>query len=128
MHVKLARAFEFGSGHQLLVALKQMLKLNTLKKFTSTKHFQSTAFSTSFSSRAKPLVVAEHDNGKLSPGTLNSISAASSLGPVDVLVVGSGQACQAVAEAVSWAKGVQTVFVTDDAAFAHPTAEALCAV
>lgn len=99
--------------------------MKTMKKISSSKHSKS--FSSSSMLRGKALVVAEHDNGKLAPSTLNSISAASSLGPVDVLVVGAGQSCQAVAEAASWVKGVQSVFVADDPAFAHPTAESLCA-
>jgi hypothetical protein len=99
--------------------------MKTMQKLTSSKH-STRLFSCSQALRGKPLVVAEHDNGKLSPSTLNSITAASALGPVDVLVV--GQNCQAVAEAVSWVKGVQGVYVTDDAKFAHPTAEALCSV
>jgi hypothetical protein len=83
-------------------------------------------FSTSFSSRGKALVVAEHENSRLSAGTLNTITAASKFGEVDVLVVGNN--CDEVANSVSWLNGVKTVYVNSDASLTNPSAEALTAV
>ena len=42
------------------------------------------------------LVLAEHDNAKLKAATLNTVTAATALGEVAVLVAGSG--CRSVAE------------------------------
>ncbi len=69
------------------------------------------------------LVVAEHDNETLKPATLNAVTAGLALGEVHVLVAGSG--CRAVAEAAARIAGVDKVLLGDDAAYAHPLAEAL---
>ena len=70
------------------------------------------------------LVIAEHDNANLKPATLNALTAAQQIGgDIDVLVAGS--ACQAVAQAVAAVAGVRTVFVADNAAYAHHLAENL---
>eukprot|EP00095_Tigriopus_kingsejongensis_P003709 maker-scaffold36_size508890-snap-gene-1.0 protein:Tk03709 transcript:maker-scaffold36_size508890-snap-gene-1.0-mRNA-1 annotation:"electron transfer flavoprotein subunit alpha" len=64
---------------------------------------------------------AEHDNAALVPATLNTITAASQLGDVEVLVAGSG--CQAAADTVAAVAGVSKVLVMDSAEYAHPLAE-----
>ena len=45
------------------------------------------------------LVIAEHDNAELKPATLNTVTAAKTLGDVTVLVAGSG--CAAVGDAAA---------------------------
>ena len=68
------------------------------------------------------LVIAEHDNQQLKPATLNTVNAASQLNqPISILVIGSD--CQAVAEQASAVSGVDTVLVTDNAAYQHQLAE-----
>ena len=70
------------------------------------------------------LVIAEHDNAALRPGTLNTLAAAQVLGgPIDVLVAGSG--CQAAASAAAAIPGVDRVRLADDAAYEHQVAEDL---
>jgi len=70
------------------------------------------------------LILAEHDNASLKDATLNTVTAATQLGgDVHVLVAGSG--CAAAAEAAGSIDGVAKVLVADDAAYAHPLAEAL---
>ncbi|MCR6632535.1 MAG: FAD-binding protein [Magnetospirillum sp.] len=70
------------------------------------------------------LVLAEHDGRALKPATLNTITAAARLGgPVHLLVAGEG--VQAVARAAAQVAGLAKVLVADDAAYAHPLAEAL---
>src|SRR5690606_3433525 len=55
------------------------------------------------------LLLAEHDNGKLSPATARLVAAASQLGPVDLLVVAEAPA--AIAEAASTLSNVRKVLV-----------------
>ena len=51
------------------------------------------------------LVIAEHDNEKLNPATLNALAAAGQIdASVDVLVAGNN--CQAVADAAAACAGV----------------------
>ena len=69
------------------------------------------------------LVVAEHDNAALRPATLNAVTAAAKLGPVDVLVAGAN--CQAAAEAAAKVAGVAKVLRADHAGLDHGLAEAL---
>ena len=69
----------------------------------------------------KTLVYAEHDNATLKDATLAVVTAASQLGEVHVLVVGSG--CSAVAEQAAKVAGVSTVHVADDAIYAQQLAE-----
>ncbi|KAL4227208.1 hypothetical protein ACF0H5_012654 [Mactra antiquata] len=57
------------------------------------------------------LVIAEHNNEKLTPVTLNTITAASKIGDVTCLVAGSQ--CSKVAEELSQVNGVQKVLVAD---------------
>jgi len=62
------------------------------------------------------LVIAEHNNEKLTPVTLNAVTAASKLGgDVSCLVVGSQ--CAKVAEEVSQIQGISKVLVADNDAF-----------
>jgi len=67
---------------------------------------------------ASTLVVAEHDNTKLSAVSLNAITAANSLGgEVTCLVAGAGAGVQDVAKEVAGINGVTKVLVADNAAF-----------
>jgi len=62
------------------------------------------------------LVIAEHNNEKLTPVTLNTVTAATKLGgDVSCLVVGNQ--CAKVAEEVSKIKGISKVLVADNEAF-----------
>ncbi len=69
------------------------------------------------------LVIAEHDNQNLKASTLNTITAASKLGDVDVLVAGAN--CAKVAEDASKINGVTKILKADDAAYANALAENL---
>lgn len=60
-------------------------------------------------------MIAEHDNEKLTPVTLNTITAAKKLGDVSCLVAGTQ--CAKVAEEVSKVNGVQKVLLADSDAF-----------
>ncbi|MDD9858319.1 MAG: FAD-binding protein [Gammaproteobacteria bacterium] len=79
------------------------------------------------SDETKVLVIAEHDNAALYPGTLNTVTAGVAIGaPVDVLVAGHGigeiaAACAAVA-------GVARVLVADHEIYAHPSTEEVAAL
>ena len=68
------------------------------------------------------LVVAEHDNSQLSPGTLNTITAASKVGG-DVHVVVAGNGCGDVAAECAKAAGVAKVLVADSATYANEITE-----
>lgn len=70
------------------------------------------------------LILGEHDNSELKAATLNAVSAAVAIGgDVDILIAGSG--CAGVGEAAAKIQGVNKVLVADDAAYAHPLAEAI---
>tara|TARA_R110002051_G_scaffold186299_3_gene255847 strand:+ start:253 stop:1182 length:930 start_codon:yes stop_codon:yes gene_type:complete len=69
----------------------------------------------------KTLVLVEHDNKTMKDATLAVVTAASQLGEVHALVLGSG--CAAVGEQVAKVAGVSTVHVADDAALEHQLAE-----
>ncbi|MBG22421.1 MAG: electron transfer flavoprotein subunit alpha [Idiomarinaceae bacterium] len=70
------------------------------------------------------LVIAEHDNNELNPATLKTLAAAKAIGgDIDVLVAGEG--CQAVADEVAKAQGVNKVRLADNAAYGHFLAENL---
>ena len=69
------------------------------------------------------LVLAEHDNQRLKPATLNTVSAAAKLGETHVLIAGAG--CAAAAAEAAKVAGVAKVLVADTAIFAHPLAEDL---
>ena len=68
------------------------------------------------------LVIAEHDNSQLSPGTLNTVSAAAAVGgDIHVLVAGSG--CADVAAQCGRIAGVAKVLCADDALYANEITE-----
>ncbi|MGY2734334.1 electron transfer flavoprotein subunit alpha/FixB family protein [Sphingomonas sp. UYP23] len=69
----------------------------------------------------KTLVWVEHDGTSVKDATLSTVTAASKLGDVHLLVAGQGVG--AVAEAAARLAGVGTVHVADDAAYAHALAE-----
>ena len=66
---------------------------------------------------ASTLVLAEHDNAKLSPVTLNAITAANSVGGDITCLVAGGAGCQDVAKEVAGVKGVTKVLVAENDAF-----------
>ncbi len=68
------------------------------------------------------LVLAEHDNAKLNPATLNAVAAAREISDaVDVLVAGSG--CGAAAEAAAKVAGIGKVLCADAPQYDHAVAE-----
>ena len=69
----------------------------------------------------KTLVWVEHDGTSVKDATLSTVTAASKLGEVHLLVAGHGVG--AVAEAAAKIAGVGKVHVADDAAYAHALAE-----
>lgn len=69
----------------------------------------------------KTLVLVEHDNMNMKDATLAVVTAASQLGEVHALVIGSG--CASVGEQAAKVAGVSTVHVADDAALANQLAE-----
>jgi electron transfer flavoprotein alpha subunit len=75
---------------------------------------------------ANVLLIAEHDNAKLKPATLNAFTAAKKLGDVDILVAGQG--CAAVAAEAAKIADVKKVLLADDAAYGHFLAENLAAL
>jgi electron transfer flavoprotein alpha subunit len=69
----------------------------------------------------KTLVWVEHDNSKMMDATLATVTAASQLGEVHLLVAGSG--CGGVGEQAAKIAGVGKVHVADHAAYEHALAE-----
>jgi electron transfer flavoprotein alpha subunit len=69
----------------------------------------------------KTLVLVEHEGGKVKDATLATVTAASKLGEVHLLVAGQG--VDGVAEAAAKIAGVGKVHVADDAAYGHGLAE-----
>ncbi len=69
----------------------------------------------------KTLVWVEHDGAAVKDATLSTVTAASQLGEVHLLVAGQGVG--AVADAAAKIAGVAKVHVADDAAYAHALAE-----
>lgn len=69
----------------------------------------------------KTLVLVEHDNANMKDATLAVVTAASQLGEVHALVVGSD--CASVGEQAAKVAGVSTVHVADDASLANQLAE-----
>ena len=73
------------------------------------------------------LVIAEHDGANLSPGTLNTVTAASQIGgDVHVLVAGSGIAD--ISAAASKIAGVSKVLAADSEAYANDITENLASL
>ena len=73
------------------------------------------------------LVIAEHENDRLSPATLTTMTAASQLS-ADISVLVAGAHCEKVVEAVSCISGVKEVLYCDNPCFAQPLAEDLSAL
>lgn len=73
------------------------------------------------------LVIAEHDNQKLSPSTLSTITAASILAS-DVTLLIAGYDCSSVSESASKIAGVKKIITSDNTCFIVPLAEDLAAV
>ena len=70
------------------------------------------------------LVIAEHDNTRLRPATLNTVSAAAvRAGEIDLLVVGGN--CQGAADEAATVDGISRVLMTDDPALTDGLAENL---
>ncbi len=69
----------------------------------------------------KTLVWVEHEEGQLKDATLPTVTAASKLGDVDLLV--AGESISAIADQAAKIEGVGKVLVADDAAYAHALAE-----
>ena len=68
------------------------------------------------------LVIAEHDGSQLSPGTLNTVTAASKIGgDVDVLIAGNG--CGDIAAHCAKIAGVGKVLCADSATYANEITE-----
>ncbi len=72
------------------------------------------------------LVIAEHDNGVLSPATRNAVTAGTQLGEVTLLVAGEG--CRSVADEAAALNGVARVLLCDDASYGQGLAEPLAAL
>ncbi|WP_448190571.1 electron transfer flavoprotein subunit alpha/FixB family protein [Azospirillum sp. sgz301742] len=70
------------------------------------------------------LVIAEHDNARLKPATLNTVAAASKLGS-DIHVLVAGKGAQAVADAAAKIAGVAKVLLAESAELEHQLPEAL---
>ncbi len=70
------------------------------------------------------LVLAEHDNKRLSDATAKTVTAAAAIStPVHVLV--AGENCGAVADAAAKIAGVEKVLLADNALYAHMVAETM---
>ncbi|HEX8639893.1 MAG TPA: electron transfer flavoprotein subunit alpha/FixB family protein [Allosphingosinicella sp.] len=69
----------------------------------------------------KTLVLVEHEEGQLKDATLGTVTAASKLGEVHLLVAGEGVG--GVADQAAKIAGVGKVHVADDAAYGHGLAE-----
>ncbi|MGB1360768.1 MAG: electron transfer flavoprotein subunit alpha/FixB family protein [Alphaproteobacteria bacterium] len=72
------------------------------------------------------LVIAEHGDEGLKTATLNTVTAGTKLGKVDVLVVGNG--VKSVADEASKISGVEKVILVDDAIYNGLTAENVSAL
>jgi electron transfer flavoprotein alpha subunit len=72
------------------------------------------------------LVIAEHDNGALSPATRNAVTAGTRLGEVSLLVAGEG--CRSVADEATALQGVARVLLCDDTLYGQGLAEPLAAL
>jgi electron transfer flavoprotein alpha subunit len=73
------------------------------------------------------LVIAEHNNESLNPGTLNTVAAATKLGG-DIHVLVAGHNAGAAAQDAAKIAGVAKVLHADDAAYGHNLAENIAAL
>ena len=71
----------------------------------------------------KVLVIAEHNNSELNPSTLNTVTAGTQLGEVDILIAGENSS--AVASAAAQVSGVKKVLHAEAAHYAQILAEEL---
>ncbi len=71
------------------------------------------------------LVIAEHDNARVKPATLATVTAARKAGGDGVTVLVAGQGCGDAAKSAAGIQGVAKVLCADDAAYAHHLAENL---
>lgn len=70
------------------------------------------------------LIIAEHDGNRIAPATRAAVGAAQKIGgEIHLLMVGHG--LDAVKNAAQTMAGISQVLVAEDAAYAHPLAEAL---
>ncbi|KHL24620.1 electron transfer flavoprotein subunit beta [Croceibacterium mercuriale] len=76
----------------------------------------------------KALVLAEHGGGTLKDSTLATITAATQLGEVTVLVAGQGAEASQAADAAAQVAGVGKVLLADDAAYGQMLAENVAAL
>lgn len=68
------------------------------------------------------LVIADHDNSELKPGTLNVVGAAAAVGG-DIAILVAGEGCAAVAEQAAKVDGIGKVLLCDNTAYANQLAE-----
>ena len=68
-------------------------------------------------------LVAEHDNSSLKKSTLNTITAASAVGELSMLIAGAD--CQVAAAAAAGVAGVRAVIVADGDAYLNQLPEAV---
>ena len=68
-------------------------------------------------------MVAEHKNGKLSPSTLNTISAASALGTGDLSLLVAGAATESATQEAQNVTGVHKILTAQHEALGHHLAE-----
>ncbi len=73
------------------------------------------------------LVIAEHDNSQVSPGTLNTVTAASKIGG-DVHILVAGSACADVASQCAKIAGVSKVLCADDDSYKNEITENVAAL
>ncbi len=73
------------------------------------------------------LVIAEHDNAKLKPGTANAVTAAAKMGG-DVHVLVAGQGCAAAAAEAGKLAGVAKVLLAEAAHYAGSRPENIAAL
>jgi electron transfer flavoprotein alpha subunit len=73
------------------------------------------------------LVIAEHDNARIKPAVLNTLTAAARIGG-EIHVLVAGQGCRAAAESAAAVPGVAKVLVAEADALKNPLAENLTAL
>lgn len=74
------------------------------------------------------LVVAEHDNQEIKGATLNTVTAAVTLGAGDVEILVAGENCQTAADGAAAISGVSKIRMVDNALYANALAEPFAAL
>jgi electron transfer flavoprotein alpha subunit len=74
------------------------------------------------------LVVAEHDNQEIKGATLNTVTAAITLGAGDVEILVAGENCQTAADGAAAISGVSKIRMVDNALYANALAEPFAAL